>query len=249
MLIKADAKQLEWRVAAFLSQDAVAIQEILDGKDIHEDNRKVLGLPDRLIAKTFLFRIIYGGTCWAFAKDPEFTEISRDPEFWQRLIDEFYGKYSGLAEWHTNLVDGAISNGFVTIPSGRVFQFAPYRDKRGEVKWPRTTILNYPVQGFSADLMMLARISAYNRIIKLKNKDILLVNTVHDDIEIDLDNDPKLCYNICVLMENVFKDIPRNFERMYGVEFNIPLSGEVSFGPNLKHMKEFNHGKGQEQFS
>jgi DNA polymerase-1 len=239
MLIKADAKQLEWRVAAYLSQDTTALAEILDGKDIHEDNRKVLGLPSRLIAKTFLFRIIYGGTQFAFAKDPEFTSVSTDARFWERLIQEFYGKYRGLAQWHEDLVDGAISNGFVTIPSGRTFRYAPYRDKRGELKWPRTTILNYPVQGFSADLMTIARISAFKRIKSLGFQEVMLVNTVHDDIEIDCDNSPELIEVIGKTMMRVFEDIPRNFNKLYGIDFNVPLSGEVSVGQNLKEMIDF----------
>jgi DNA polymerase I-like protein with 3'-5' exonuclease and polymerase domains len=231
----------------FLSQDTLALAEIQKGVDLHEENRKLLSLPTRLIAKTFLFRLIYGGSCWAYAADPEFTHVSTDPEYWQRVIDEFYGKYSGLARWHEGLVGRAVSDGSITIPSGRVYTFAPYRDKRGEVKWPRTTILNYPVQGFSADLMSIARISAYRRLKGIEN--VLLCNTVHDDIEIDLDNDPELCYNISQIMIQVFKDIPKNFKKLYGIEFNVPLEGEVSFGHNLKDMKEFHLNKGVDQFA
>lgn len=236
MLIKCDAKQLEWRVAAYLSQDKIAVKEIFDGKDIHEDNRKMLNLPTRLIAKTFLFRLIYGGTQWSYAKDPEFVSVSRDPEFWERLIAEFYGKYTGLSKWHEDLVHRAISDGSITIPSGRTFRFAPYRNKRGELKWPRTTILNYPVQGFSADLMAIARVSAFNRVKKLGNKDVLLINTVHDSIELDCPNDPELIKVIGYLLKKVFEDIPSNFKRLYGIGFNVPMAGEISVGQNLKDM-------------
>ena len=98
--------------------------------------------------------------------------------------------------------------------------------------------------------MMIARISAFKRINNLdRKKEVLLINTVHDDIEIDVANDPNLCYTICLLMKNVFMDIPKNFYKLYGVEFNIPLEGEISFGQNLKMMKEWiNNGK-KEQFA
>lgn len=241
MMIKADAKQLEWRVAAFLSQDTVALAEINDGLDVHEDNRQKFSLPSRLVAKTFVFRLIYGGTEYSYAQDPDFTGTSSDPSFWKRVIDAFYRKYVGIAEWHENLVRTAIRDGALTVPSGRRYEFEPYRDKRGELKWPRTTILNYPVQGFSADLMSIARVSAFKRLKKYKN--VLLVNTVHDDIEIDVDNDPKLVYNVCIEMEKVFQDVPKNFERLYGVPFNVPLLGEVSCGPNFLEMEEFHGSK------
>lgn len=236
----------------FLSQDTVALAELLSNEDIHEKNRVLLGLPSRLIAKTFLFRLIYGGSCWAYAQDPEFTHVSSDPDFWQRVIDEFYSKYTGLARWHNSIVEEAIREGCLTVPSGRRYEFSPYRDKRGDIKWPRTTILNYPVQGFSADLMMIARISTRKRLARYGG-DCLLVNTVHDDIELDvnekkLDNGLEMCYNICLTMEQVFRDVPMNFEKLYGIEFNVPLIGELSFGKNLKEMVEFNQNKGVDQF-
>jgi hypothetical protein len=52
-----------------------------------------LDLPSRLIAKTFVFRLIYGGSAFSYANDPEFTGVSSDPDFWQSVIDEFYTKY------------------------------------------------------------------------------------------------------------------------------------------------------------
>ena len=56
MLLKADAIQLEWRAKVFLAQDKVAIQEILSGKDFHSDNQRFFGLPNRTVAKVFLYR-------------------------------------------------------------------------------------------------------------------------------------------------------------------------------------------------
>lgn len=56
-LINVDAKHLDWTTAVYLSQDEVGIREIKEGFDLHTDNQKVFGLPSRLIAKIFLFRI------------------------------------------------------------------------------------------------------------------------------------------------------------------------------------------------
>jgi DNA polymerase I-like protein with 3'-5' exonuclease and polymerase domains len=56
MLIQADANALEIRVAAFLSQDRVMMDEIIAEKDLHTDNQTRLGLPSRGIAKIFVFR-------------------------------------------------------------------------------------------------------------------------------------------------------------------------------------------------
>lgn len=243
MLVKVDAKQLEWRTALELSRDETGIQEVFDNADQHEDNRQRFGLPSRLIAKTFLFRLIYGGSAFAYAKDFNFARVSSDETFWQRVIDSTYDKYRGLAKWHEDIVAHVQQHKILTVPSGRSYYYEPEFNGR-TFKWPRTKILNYPVQGFSADLMQIARISAFNR---LKDK-CLFINTVHDDIQIDVDNDPDKLYTICTTLEQVFRDIPMNVKRIYGYEMVVPMAGEVSFGNNLLDLVEFDSNKGKEQF-
>ena len=226
-----------------LSGDKVGLQEILDGVDSHADNQQRFGLPSRLIAKTYLFRLIYGGSAFSYANDANFTAVSTSEKFWQNVIDETYNKYRGLALWHKQLVQTVTRQGYVRTPSGREYHYKPEK-KRGEMVWPRTTILNYPVQGFSADLMQIARISAWRR---LRDK-ALFVSTVHDDLELDVVNDAQLCYNICIELENVFKDVNENVKKLYGYDMKVPLAGEVAFGHNLLEMTEFDRSKGPEQF-
>jgi DNA polymerase I-like protein with 3'-5' exonuclease and polymerase domains len=103
MILNADAKQLEWVCAAFLSQDSVAIKEIMGETDQHTDNQKRFGLPSRLVAKTFVFRLIYGGSAFSYANDPNFKDIGNE-KFWQNVIDQFYTKYSGLKKWHDDIM-------------------------------------------------------------------------------------------------------------------------------------------------
>jgi hypothetical protein len=49
-------------------------------------------------------------------------------------------------------------------------------------------------------------------------------------------------------MEQVFADIPKNVEKIYGYKMKVPLAGEVSFGWNLAEMTEFHKEKGKDQF-
>jgi len=58
MLVNVDASSLEVNCAAFLSQDPVLMDEILNGLDIHSRNQEAFGLPTRLIAKVLVFRLI-----------------------------------------------------------------------------------------------------------------------------------------------------------------------------------------------
>lgn len=242
MLVQVDAQALEVRVAAWYYDDKVLIDELVSGQDIHENNRKLFNLPSRLIAKVFKFRTIYGGSAYSFANDPDFTSVSTSEKFWQKVLDSYFEKYQGIRKGHIRDIQTVAATGKLVMPTGRVYQYAPV--KRGnEYKLPETTIKNYPIQGCGADLMAIARISAFNRL--KGNKDVKFVNTVHDSIVLDVANDKQLCYNICTTLEKVFEDIPANFEKLFKQPFKVPMAGEVEYGNNLKEMTKFN----REEFS
>lgn len=234
MLLQADAKQLEWVGATYLSQDKVALEEIWNEVDQHADNQRRFGLPSRLIAKTFVFRLIYGGSAYSYANDPNFKDIGGE-SFWQDVIDQFYGKYVGLRDWHTNILNEAKRERKLVMPTGRVYNYEP-DIKYGQAKWPRTKILNYPVQGLGADLMSIARVSLRNRL--KEKKGVLLVNTVHDSIILDFD--PKIWDNnsIVSLVDRCFNDVPANFKKMFGKEFNLPMRVECEVGPDWGNMEK-----------
>ena len=125
----------------------------------------------------------------------------------------------------------------LTMPTGRVYKYEP-EIKYGRVKWPRTKILNYPVQGLGADLMAIARVSLSNRLKAMEN--VKLINTVHDSIIVDFDS--KVCDNISIvkLVNDCFTDIPSNFKKLFGVDFNLPMRVECQVGPNWGNMEIVN---------
>ena len=219
-------------MAAFLSQDPVLIQEIRDGADLHTDNQNRFGLPSRLIAKIFNFRLLYGGSAYSYANDPEFMGISKSDKYWQDVIDAYYDKYRGIKEWHKRLVKEAVEKGKIISPTGREYRFEKYN---GSIK--DTQVKNYIVQGTGADLMALARVSFYNRVKRAQLKECLLVNTVHDSIVVDCDETTTDISKLITTMHEVFDDLPANFKKMFGVEFNVPMAAEVQIGSNWEDMK------------
>lgn len=230
MIINCDAKQLEWVCAAFLSQDEVAIKEIWDGVDVHETNRAAFDLPTRTIAKIFLFRLIYGGSAYSYAHDPDFTEVSTSQAYWEEVIRRTYAKYTGLGKWHTSLIREVTDRGMLIMPTGRRYIF-PAQDAESF----RTQILNYPVQGLGADLVSIARVSLSRRM-KILGLKSLLISTVHDSIVVDaLQDEAKM---VCQLMFDVFDDIPKNFERLFKTKFNLPMRCEISIGNNWEDTTE-----------
>ena len=235
MLLNADAKALEWVCAAYLSQDKTAIQEIHGKIDQHTDNQTRFGLPSRLIAKTFVFRLIYGGSAFSYANDPNFKEIG-DETYWQHVIDQFYKKYTGLKAWHDEIFLRAKKDNKLTMPTGRTYDYLPEINSQGNLKYPRTRILNYPVQGLGADLMAIARVSLRNRLAGVEG--VKLINTVHDSIM--LDYDPKVCYtnSIVEIVNNCFNDIPKNFNMLFGKDFNLPMRVDIQTGSSWGNLED-----------
>lgn len=237
-LVNADVKGLEVVVAAELSGDKVLKQEIIDKIDIHETNRDRFklgeGKPGRLIAKIFKFRLIYGGSAYSYANDSDFQGVSRDQKFWQNIIDEYYAKYTGIKVWHEHLIQTAQLTGRIEIPSGRFFPIVPLVNKwNGGMDWPITVIKNYPVQGFGADLVMLARLEASRRL-RASGLDYKLISTIHDSIVAD-------CPSSCVtdvgrILFDSIEHVPVLCRQVFGYDFSLPLTSEVQYGPNKKEM-------------
>ncbi len=191
----------------------------------------LLGLPERRDAKYFIFRILYGGTGHGFAVDARFAGISTDVDYWDKLIAEFYRKYTGLKLWHDHLVETVMRDGYITVPSGREFHFV-----REYGKWPRTKILNYPVQGFSADLMVLARVLLKRKLDGCHGINFNLCCTVHDSVVVDCPSDSVDTVVHCIY--ETWRELPAFFDRCFQTPLDVPMNVEVLVGENWKEMED-----------
>lgn len=230
MIIAFDIKGLEVVVAAFLSNCPVLKGELLAGHDLHEDNRIKFKLGDRDTSKRFKFKMIYGGTAHGFVSDPMFQHLNYRKKDWEVIIDEYFNKYHGLKSWHKNLIEQATSTGYYTSPSGRTYDYRALFEKYEDWFYiPK--IKNYPVQGFGADIVAVARVELYRRMKEAKCES-LLINTIHDSIIIDchpqelLDNPLKREYNIVKEVEKLFQDLPRLLNETFDIKFDVPLHVE-----------------------
>jgi DNA polymerase-1 len=235
MLVAGDVKGLEIVCAAELSKDPVLWQEIIEREDIHANNQKAFSLPSRLIAKVFKFRLIYGGSAYSYANDPDFSEVGYSQKQWQKVIDQYYDKYQGLRRWHDDLLLRVRETGCIEIPSGRFFRFQPKESWRG-LEWPLTTIKNYPVQGYGADLVMLARIELAKSL-RESGLEALLVMTVHDSLVVDTPS-----VNVSKVAELITKAIDSVPELVYNNwhhEFKLPMTCEISVGRSKAELQEY----------
>lgn len=252
-LVDSDFVGLEWRNIAELSRDEVAIEEICRGLDTHTDNQRRFGFPDgkpgRLIAKIFLFRWIYLGSAYAYSKDPEFSHLGNE-KYWQKIIDEFNGKYFGIAQWHKSMVTEAKSTGKVLNPiTGRIYKHEPKITSWG-VKWNESDIVNYPVQGFGADQAALVRIMTKERLAENGLvDDVKLLFPVHDSLVADCSWENNAWRKYVEILDSCVKDLPERFLKEYGYQLVVPHKLEHSIGVRygwLHKQENFKHlGKNQ----
>ena len=219
-ICEADFAQLEFRTAAYLAQDEVAMEEIATGFDVHSYTAQVIsdaGQPtSRQEAKAHTFAPLFGATGYGRSKAEEAYYI------------HFNEKYEGVAAWHKNLADEAIRFNKITNVSGRQYAFPDVkRNARGGVSH-FTMIKNYPVQGFATgDVVPVVLIELEER---LKGLNSCLVNTVHDSTVIDIHPEEK--ETVLQIIEDMNEGLTDLIEQAYNVKMNVPLLLESKIGPN-----------------
>jgi DNA polymerase-1 len=225
-IMEADFAQLEFRAAAFLSQDGVAIEEVSTGFDVHSYTASVIsdaGQPtSRQEAKAHTFAPLYGAT--------GFGRTKAEAAYYQHFTE----KYQGIGLWHTRLAKEAISTRKITTPSGREFAFPDVtRSMRGRVSH-FTQIKNYPVQSFAtADIVPIALLHIESL---LKPMQSCIVNTVHDSIVIDIHPDEE--QQVIDVINQTNETLPSLIVSRWGVQFNVPLLLEAKIGPNWLDTKD-----------
>lgn len=238
MLVVCDASQLEWRTVVELSQDPVGLKEIEDGLDFHSINQETFGLPDRLTSKIYLFRTIFNwGKGYAFTVDPKFMHVSTSVKFWDDVGKKFYEKYNGIDKLYHKNLEIITKKQPIIGPLGREWLISPF-DKDGNFNLPYTKAVNYPTQGTGADVMMLARISFWNKLKKIPDlfHNVKLISTVHDSINTDVNHKEVDIKDVARLFNDVFKDLPKNIEKIFGYKWKTPLACETKAGMDMKNM-------------
>jgi DNA polymerase I-like protein with 3'-5' exonuclease and polymerase domains len=225
-IMEADFAQLEFRAAAFLSQDGVAIEEVSTGFDVHAYTAKVItdaGQPtDRQTAKAHTFAPLYGATGFGRTK----AEAA--------YYEHFTQKYQGVADWHSRLAKEALKTGLITTPSGRQFKFPDVKRRKNGTVSNFTQIKNYPVQSFAtADIVPLALLHIDGLLAYAKS---CIVNSVHDSIVIDVHPDEERL--VLQAINNTNEELTNLIAGRWGINFNVPLLLEAKIGPNWLDTKD-----------
>jgi DNA polymerase-1 len=231
-ILQADAKALEWRALVELSRDEVALAELFEGQDIHALNKVAFDLPERLIAKIYLFRTIFRGTGYSFAHDNAFNHVSDSPKYWDAVNEKFFAKYSGVDKKHHEWCEQVMRGEPIVGPLGREWLIELKHIPGKDFKIPWTLLTNYPVQGTGADIMVIARVSAAKRL-AATSLTYKWISTVHDSLALDVPT--KDLQAVANILYQVFDDIPANIKKIFNYDWIVPMPCECKYGPNMKH--------------
>ena len=241
-ILDADLAQIEWRTAAQLSQDPVMIQEIRDGMDMHSFARdewmKLKPTKEnRNHAKIFNFRAIYRGHPYGFYMDTKMPNFSLKK--WTQIYDQFYEKYNVLHDTQDGWIQEVYKNkGWMHSATGRILRFEKKLKPGQGMVYSDSAICNYPVSSVgTVDIIDLAMLIIEGEVIKRGWSDrCKLVMQVHDSIIYDLVHE--LVKPMAILCKETFIALPQHIKRVYGLDWNVPLDGDISVGPIWKDVKE-----------
>jgi DNA polymerase-1 len=222
--VGADYSQVELRILAHLSGDALLIQAFREGRDVHASTaREIFGTVDeqtRRRAKAINFGIIYGMSAFGLAQ-----RLGIEPSTAQEYIDLYFGRYPKVKAW----LEGAVAEGgrlgYVRTMAGRRRYVPDLKSQNRIIRGAAERIaVNAPIQGTAADLMKAAMIRVSRR---LRGTRSLLILQVHDELVVEAP-EPEAAAAAGIVKEEMEGVCP----------LAVPLRVDVSRGPNWAEMEE-----------
>ena len=184
----ADYSQIELRLLAHMSGDETLINAYREDKDIHKITAsKVFKTPldevtpkQRSNAKAVNFGIVYGISSFGLSKD---LGISRKEA--KEYIDEYFKTYPSIKDYLSGLVDNAKKDGYSITLYGRKRPVPELTSSNFmQRQFGERIAMNSPLQGTAADIIKIAMINVYKRLIQSNLKSRLILQ-IHDELLIE----------------------------------------------------------------
>ncbi|HVN58408.1 MAG TPA: DNA polymerase I [Bacteroidales bacterium] len=185
LFFSADYSQIELRLMAHLSRDKGMIDDFLSGSDIHAATAaKIFGVDIKDVtremrsrAKTANFGIIYGISSFGLS---ERLTIGRKEA--KELIDGYFSSYPGVKLYMDESIRKARDLGYVTTMFGRKRYTRDIHSRNQVVRGnAERNAINAPIQGAAADIIKIAMVRIYDRLMKEKLRARMILQ-VHDEL-------------------------------------------------------------------
>ena len=227
--IDADYSQIELRVLAHMSEDTHMVQAFKNGEDIHRQAAsKVFKTPmeevtkeQRSNAKAVNFGIVYGISDFGLGEQ---LGISR--KIAKQYIQEYLQEYAGIKNFMDDMKEKAKETGYVETLFNRRRYIPELKSNNYMVRqFGERAAMNTPIQGTAADIMKIAMINVYKKLIEEK-LDAKIVLQVHDEMMIEAP----------LVEADKVKEIVKS-EMESAIKLNVPLIAEVSEAENWYECK------------
>jgi DNA polymerase-1 len=184
-LMTADYSQIEMRIMAHLSEDALLIEAFRSGRDFHSITAaRVFDTPadavtpeERAKIKAMNYGLAYGLSAYGLSQ-----QLGIDTGEARALMDEYFQTFGGIRDYLGGIVDEARRSGFTETIRGRR-RYLPdlTSDNRQRREMAERMALNAPIQGSAADLIKIAMLDVQRAITEAGLRSRMLLQ-VHDEL-------------------------------------------------------------------
>ncbi|MBJ7355927.1 DNA polymerase I, partial [Nocardioides sp.] len=184
-LMTADYSQIEMRIMAHLSQDALLIEAFRSGRDFHSITAsRVFDVPAdqvtvemRAKIKAMNYGLAYGLSAFGLG-----GQLGIEPSEARGLMDEYFETFGGIRDYLGGIVDQARRTGYTETIMGRR-RYLPdlTSDNRQRREMAERMALNAPIQGSAADLIKIAMLNV-DRAVREAGLASRMLLQVHDEL-------------------------------------------------------------------
>jgi DNA polymerase-1 len=226
-LIVADYSQIELRLLAHMSRDAVLLDAFCNGEDIHTRTAaEVFGVPPLMVtsehrrnAKAVNFGIVYGQTPFGLSQS-----LGIDRREAEQYIRAYFERYSGVRRWLDATIADVRRSGVSVNLFGRRRPIPDMNSRNPTARgFAERTAVNTPLQGAAADLIKLAMIRIDE---KLRGMQAKMLLQVHD--ELVLEAPPEEADEVAALVKSAMEGVRK---------LEVPFLVDIGSGENWRDAK------------
>ena len=226
-LVVADYSQIELRLLAHMSHDALLVEAFRNGEDIHTRTAaEVFGVPPLMVtpehrhrAKAVNFGIVYGQTPFGLA-----TSLGIDRREAELYIRAYFERYSGVRRFIETTIAEVRRTGVAVNLFGRRRPIPDMNSRNPNARnFAERTAVNTPLQGTAADLIKLAMIRIDQRLRSMKAHMVL---QVHDELLFEAP--PEEVDAVRAIAKTEMESVRR---------YEVPLLVDVGVGDNWRDAK------------
>ena len=188
-LMTADYSQIEMRIMAHLSEDALLIEAFRSGQDFHSITAarvfdvaaEDVSTEQRAKIKAMNYGLAYGLSAFGLGQ-----QLGIEPSEARGLMDEYFETFGGVRDYLGGVVDEARRTGFTETLRGRR-RYLPdlTSDNRQRREMAERMALNAPIQGSAADLIKVAMLRLEEGIAGAGLRSRMLLQ-VHDELVLEV---------------------------------------------------------------